>query len=93
MNACILAPDGDHRRQGIYPMSIDISIATLNTSEKLALMERLWEALSQRPADVPSPKWHGDVLAERIAAVRDGRSKFVDWDEALENELRPLFEP
>jgi len=74
-------------------MSIDISIATLNTSEKLALMERLWEALSQRPADVPSPKWHGAVLAERIAAVRDGRSKFVDWNEALENELRPLFEP
>ena len=68
-------------------MSIDISIATLNTSEKLALMERLWEALLQRPADVPSPKWHGDVLAERIAAVRDGRSKFVDWDEAKERLL------
>ena len=68
-------------------MSIDISIATLNTSEKLALMERLWEALSQRPADMPSPKWHGDVLAERIAAVRDGRSKFVDWDEAKERLL------
>ena len=68
-------------------MSIDISIATLNTSEKLALMERLWEALSQRPTDVPSPKWHGDVLTERIAAVRDGRSKFVDWDEAKERLL------
>ena len=68
-------------------MSIDISIATLNTSEKLALMERLWEALSQRPADVPSPKWHGAVLAERIAAVRDSRSKFVDWDEAKERLL------
>jgi len=84
MNACILATVGDHHRKGIYPMSIDISIATLNTSEKLALMERLWEALSQRPTDVPSPKWHGDVLTERIAAVRDGRSKFVDWDEAKE---------
>ena len=65
-------------------MSIDVSVDALNTSEKLALMERLWEALSQRPADVPSPKWQGDVLTERIAAVRDGRSKFVDWDEAKE---------
>ena len=68
-------------------MSIDVSVDALNTSEKLALMERLWEALSRRPADVPSPKWHGDVLTERIAAVRDGRSKFVDWDEAKERLL------
>ena len=56
-------------------MSIDVSVDALNTSEKLALMERLWDSLSQRPAD---------VLTERIAAVRDGRSKFVDWDEAKE---------
>jgi putative addiction module component (TIGR02574 family) len=87
MNACIFAAVGDHHRQRIYPMSIDISVDALNTSEKLALMERLWEALSQRPADVPSPKWHGDVLTERITAVRDGRSKFVDWDEAKERLL------
>lgn len=65
-------------------MSIDISVDALNTDEKLALMERLWEALSQRPADVPMPEWHGAVLAERIAAVRDGRSKFIDWDQAKE---------
>ena len=63
-------------------MSIDISVDALNTSEKLALMERLWKALSQQPADVPSPKWHGAVLAERIAAVRVCRSEFLDWDEA-----------
>jgi hypothetical protein len=30
------------------------------------------------------PEWHGAVLAERIAAVRDGRSKFIDWDQAKE---------
>lgn len=65
-------------------MSIDISVDALNTSEKLALMERLWEALSQRPGDVPSPEWHGAVLAERIAAVREGRSKFTDWEAAKE---------
>ncbi len=65
-------------------MSIDISVDALNTNEKLALMERLWESLSQRPADVPMPEWHGAVLAERIAAVRDGRSKVIDWDQAKE---------
>jgi putative addiction module component (TIGR02574 family) len=65
-------------------MSIDISVDALSTREKLALMERLWEALSRNPSDVPSPDWHGAVLAERIAAVREGRSKFIDWEEAKE---------
>jgi putative addiction module component (TIGR02574 family) len=65
-------------------MSIDISVDAMTTSEKLALMERLWEALSQRPENVPSPEWHGTVLAKRIAAVREGRSNFIDWDEAKE---------
>lgn len=65
-------------------MSIDIPLDALGTSEKLDLMERLWESPSQRPEHVPSPAWHGQVLAERIAAIRNGRNTFVDWDEAKE---------
>ncbi len=60
----------------------EIPIDSLSVAEKLVLMERLWADLSRRPADVPSPDWHGDVLAERLAAVRDGKTAFVDWDEA-----------
>ena len=63
-------------------MSADVSLESLSVAEKLALMERLWDDLSRRPEDVPSPQWHGDVLAERIAAVRDGRTDFVNWDDA-----------
>jgi putative addiction module component (TIGR02574 family) len=60
----------------------DIPIDSLSLPEKLALMERLWADLSRRPADVPFPDWHGDVLAERLAAVRDGKTTFIDWDDA-----------
>ena len=63
-------------------MSTDVSVDSLSTPEKLALMERLCESLSQRPADVPSPAWHGAVLADRIAAVREGRTTFIDWEDA-----------
>ena len=63
-------------------MSTDLSVESLSTPEKLALMERLWVSLSQRPPDVPSPAWHGAVLAERIAAVREGRTAFIDWEDA-----------
>lgn len=59
-----------------------IRLDTLSIAEKLALMERLWADLSRRPADIPSPDWHGDVLATRLDAVRAGETKFVDWDDA-----------
>ena len=63
-------------------MSVDLSLDALSTIEKITLMERLWTDLSQRPQDLPSPDWHGDVLAERISAVRQGRTEFVDWNDA-----------
>ena len=68
-------------------MSTDVSVDSLSTPEKLALMERLWESLSQRPADVPSPAWHGAVLDERREAVWQGRTTFVAWEEARQRLL------
>lgn len=63
-------------------MSTDVALGNLSVAEKLELMERPWDDLSRRPENVPSPQWHGDVLAERIAAVSDGRTDFVSWDDA-----------
>lgn len=63
-------------------MSSDISLDGLTTVEKLELLERLWGDLTRRPADVPSPAWHGAVLDERRQAVRQGRSAFIAWEEA-----------
>ena len=61
-------------------MSNEISLDEMTVAEKLFLMERLWADLSRRPGDIPSPDWHGEVLAQRIAAVREGRTRFEDWD-------------
>ena len=72
-------------------MSTDVSLENLSVAEKLELMEKLWDDLSRRPEDVPSPQWHGDVLAERIAAVRDGRTDFVQWNDA-KKRLRERLE-
>jgi len=55
-----------------------------STTEKITPMERLWADLSQRFQELPSPDWHGDVLAERIAAVRQRRTAFVDWNDATQ---------
>ena len=72
-------------------MSTNLSLDSMSVAEKLALMERLWEDLSRQPKDIPSPPWHGEVLAERIAAIREGRTTFVDWDDA-KRRLRERLE-
>lgn len=68
-----------------------IPIESFTVAEKLLLMERLWEDLSKQPSNVAPPDWHGDVLAARMAAVKEGRTEFADWDaakERLRNRLK-----
>ena len=68
-----------------------IPIESLTLSEKLLLMELLWEDLSKHPSNVSPPEWHGDVLAARLTAVKEGKTEFVDWDtakERLRNRLK-----
>lgn len=69
----------------------DIPIDGLTVGEKLDLMERLWVDLSKKPSDIPSPLWHGDVLARRLQAVENGDIEFVDWADAKER-LQKRFE-
>lgn len=64
-----------------------LPLETLSISEKLLLMERLWENLSRQPQDIPVPDWHGDILAQRQADVDAGRASFVEW-EAAKKRLR-----
>lgn len=68
-----------------------IPIESFSVAEKLLLMERLWENLSRQPSNVAPSDWHGDVLAARLTAVREGRTEFVAWDaakERLRNRLK-----
>lgn len=68
-------------------MSVDVSLKELTTAEKIELMERLWVDLSRNPQAVPSPAWHGVVLAERRETVRQGRMTIVAWEEARQRLL------
>jgi len=65
-------------------MGSTLPLDKMTTSEKLAEMERLWDDLCRNPEDVPSPSWHGDVLAERERQVAEGKMRFIDLDEAKE---------
>ena len=44
-------------------------IEQMSLEEQLQAMELLWASLSRRPDTVPSPDWHANVLAERMANI------------------------
>jgi len=61
---------------------MEINLEGMTTEEKLRAMEELWDDLCRNAPDFSSPSWHGDVLKEREQRIKEGKDKFVDWDEA-----------
>lgn len=63
----------------------------MTVTDKLRLMEALWQDLSADEAGMPSPEWHSRVLDERVRLVELGQETFMDWDAAkklLREELQ-----
>lgn len=68
-------------------MAVAFDLEGMSTVEKLRLMEELWTNLSTTEARIPSPDWHGDVLAERERLTASGEEAFISW-EAAKAKLR-----
>ncbi len=63
-------------------MSIEIPFDTLSVSEKVRLLESVWESLCSKPCDVRSPGSHRHVLETRKERLEDGRATVSPWGEA-----------
>ena len=63
-------------------MPIIFPLKQMSVSEKLQLMEALWDDLSRDADALESPEWHGQVLNEREDRIASGEAKFSDWDQA-----------
>jgi len=59
-----------------------LNLETMTTEEKLKAMEMLWDDLCRSAPDFSSPSWHEDVLKKREQRIKNGKDKFVDWDQA-----------
>ncbi len=66
-------------------MKPNLQLNQMSVEEKIQTMELLWESLSQAPDDLERPDWHGEILAERAAAVERGEDGFEDWESAKAN--------
>lgn len=72
-------------------MEITLPLEKMTIAEKLRVMETLWSDLSRDQEQFESPEWHGEVLRERVARVKQGKESFVAWETAksqLRNRLK-----
>ena len=58
----------------------------LSPEEKLDYIHALWARFTADPEDVPVPKWHHEVIAERLDAAERGEGSARSWD-AVRQEL------
>jgi len=59
-----------------------LGIENLSRTEKLRMMETLWEDLAREKPILASPDWHGDELKKSELAHASGGAEFVDWETA-----------
>lgn len=74
----------------LLPMTTE-TVQRMSRSEKLKLMELLWEQLSQPEDAFESPAWHEQELKETEQRLAEGKEQVMDWD-AAKKELRRRFE-
>jgi hypothetical protein len=63
-------------------MSVSLPLDEMTVTEKLQMMEVLWEDLSRNADLIESPDWHRDVLDERERRIATGEARFSDWEQA-----------
>jgi hypothetical protein len=66
--------------------TVAVDFQKMTMADKFRLMEALWHDLS-RSGELPSPEWHGVVLAERDRLIASGEESFIDW-EIAKKQLR-----
>jgi putative addiction module component (TIGR02574 family) len=57
------------------------SVFDLSPSEKLQLVEDLWDDLASSPGDVPVQPWHVEELARRRARLEANPGSGLSWEE------------
>ena len=60
--------------------SID-SVFDLSPSEKLQLVEDLWDDLAATPSDVPIADWQVEELERRQANLKNNPASGLNWEE------------
>jgi len=67
--------------------TLNKEIEKLNKSEKLLMVESLWDSIASEPEDVPLPEHHKTILDERLKTLNEDTEKGKLWSEFRKNYL------
>jgi len=65
-------------------MTITLPLKRMSKADKLRTMEAIWVDLTVDDRDFKSPGWHAAALAETEQLVKQGKARFLDWEDAKE---------
>jgi putative addiction module component (TIGR02574 family) len=65
-------------------------IDSLGLSEKLILVEDIWDSIARSNAELPMPEWQKAELDKRYGDYKNGKLKLHDW-EGVHEELRDKY--
>lgn len=68
------------------PKELRAEIEQLELSEKLLLVEGIWDSIAANNAELPMPEWQKKELDRRYAEYKQGRLELHDWS-AVHEEL------
>ena len=67
------------------------TVFELSSSEKLQLVEDLWDDLAAKPEDMPVHDWQKDELARRKANLNSHPASSLSWKE-LKQKVRSRYD-
>ena len=67
--------DGDLMK----PDQINDEIGKLELSEKLLLVEDIWDAIAASNSEIPMPEWQKRELNKRYGDYKEGKLELHDW--------------
>ncbi|MCP4681605.1 MAG: addiction module protein [Desulfobacterales bacterium] len=65
-------------------------IGKLELSEKLLLVEDIWDSIATSNFELPMPEWQKKVLDRRYQEYKEGKLDLYDW-KAVHEELRGKY--
>ena len=72
------------------PEDIKIEIDRLALSEKLLLVEDVWDSIAFDNSELPMPEWQKKELDRRYREYKNGKLDLFDW-ETTHSELRGKY--
>ena len=72
------------------PDEIKKEISELGLSEKLLLVEDIWDSIASDNSEIPMPVWQNEELDKRYKEYKEGKLGLHDWEE-VHKDLREKY--